>query len=154
MGDLSNFESTISRLKAFDFQKEMTDAIVSGKEELLNLQATQMFSGIDNQGGAITLDGEGYSPFTVAIKKEKGQPTDRVTLRDSGALYSGLDLKVNGSVFDITSPVPYFDELQQRTGEKAFLPDESSRLQFANDVVLPTVASALLDKTGLVITSK
>jgi hypothetical protein len=37
-----------------------------------------------------------YSDNTIAIKRENGQPTDRVTMRDTGALYSTFKTKVVG----------------------------------------------------------
>ena len=34
---------------------------------------------------------EPYSPFTVELKREKGQPVDRVTLEDTGELYESFN---------------------------------------------------------------
>ena len=46
---------------------------------------SQLFDGLDKEGKEIVNEQGGkYSPTTVRIKQEKGQPTDRVTLRDTG----------------------------------------------------------------------
>lgn len=37
-----------------------------------------------NRLGVDIMDYAPYSPLTIAIKEEKGQPTNRVTLRDTG----------------------------------------------------------------------
>ena len=37
-------------------------------------------------GKSIAIDGE-YTPFTKQLKQEKGQPTDRITLKDTGEFY-------------------------------------------------------------------
>lgn len=50
----------------------------------------QLFDkGIDGKGNKLTPE---YKPFTIAIKRQKGQPTDRVTLSDTGSFYDGFDL--------------------------------------------------------------
>lgn len=44
--------------------------------------------GIDSGGNSIGA----YAASTVARKRSKGQPTDRVTLKDTGAFYKTFDL--------------------------------------------------------------
>ena len=41
-----------------------------------------------------------YSPFTVDLKAEEGQPTDRVTLFNEGELYESFDNKAGSSSFE------------------------------------------------------
>lgn len=53
------------------------------------IREKQLFEeGIDGKGRKLRE----YKPFTVAIKKQKGQPTNRTTLFDSGDFYRGFDL--------------------------------------------------------------
>lgn len=40
-----------------------------------------------------------YSPATINIKSEKGQPTDRVTLEDTGELYESFNTNAGSSSF-------------------------------------------------------
>lgn len=42
-----------------------------------------------------------YSPVTVAIKRSKGQRTDHVTLKDTGAFYDSFQVKVDRKGFEI-----------------------------------------------------
>lgn len=61
--------------------KDFTDFII----ELNTI--TQLYDqGIDSTGQSI---GE-YSPYTKILKTEKGQPIDRVTLKDTGAFYESF----------------------------------------------------------------
>jgi len=54
------------------------------QEFLIFVLQEQLFqTGEDGKGVPIGM----YSPFTIAIKKRKGQPTDRVTLKDTGDFY-------------------------------------------------------------------
>jgi len=42
-------------------------------------------------GKTIAIGGE-YTPFTKQLKQEKGQPTDRITLKDTGDFYMSFDV--------------------------------------------------------------
>ncbi len=63
----------------------------------------QLFDdGIDSLGDSL---GE-YSPFTVELKKIKGQPTDRITLKDTGKFYKTFKIEVkNDSFFINANPI-------------------------------------------------
>lgn len=60
------------------------------KEQILDyIREKQLFDlGIDGKGNKL-LD---YKPFTVAIKRQKGQPINRTTLFDTGSFFKGFDL--------------------------------------------------------------
>lgn len=60
------------------------------KAEILDyIRENQLFDlGIDGKGNKLLE----YKPFTVSIKKQKGQPTNRTTLSDTGSFYDGFDL--------------------------------------------------------------
>ena len=51
--------------------------------------------GIDSDGKKLMNERglNAYSPKTVEIKKEKGQPTDRITLLDTGEFYASFKCK-------------------------------------------------------------
>ena len=60
------------------------------KTEILDyIREKQLFEqGIDGKGRNLLE----YKPFTIAIKRQKGQPTDRTTLFDTGSFFRGFDL--------------------------------------------------------------
>lgn len=58
----------------------------------LNTEDQLFKEGEDSKGKSLKSIGGGYSPFTIEIKKSKGQPTDRVTLKDTGAFYQSFDV--------------------------------------------------------------
>lgn len=47
----------------------------------------QLMTGIRGDGRKIEPP---YTPFTQSIKREKGQPTDRVTLKDTGDFHESI----------------------------------------------------------------
>ena len=50
----------------------------------------QLFEQGINRLGVDIMDYRPYTPLTIAIKEEKGQPTNRVTLRDEGDFESSF----------------------------------------------------------------
>lgn len=67
---------------ALSKDKEFTDLIIK-----LNTESQLYDQGIDSEGKSLSDIGGGYSPRTIEIKQEEGQPTDRVTLKDTGEFY-------------------------------------------------------------------
>lgn len=54
-----------------------------------------------NRLGVKISDYAPYSPVTIAIKKMKGQPTDRVTLRDEGDFHASFFIDADDTRFEI-----------------------------------------------------
>ncbi len=78
-----------------DFFKNIDDVIFKITQE----QETQKFliESLQDQLFITGEDGNGlslgdYSPVTVKIKRAKGQPTDRITLKDTGEFYNSYEI--------------------------------------------------------------
>lgn len=107
--------------------------------------------GVDNQGNKMRSDyarfGNFYANSTIAIKNEKNQPTDRVTLRDTGALYSSFKTKIDGDelMLDVNS-IKEGRDLVDRFGDFAGLDplSKSKLLIVAKPIVLNYVRSTVL----------
>ena len=70
------------------------DVIKDNSKLILDENRSQLFDGLDKDGKEIVPE---YTPTTVSIKREKGQPTDRVTLRDTGDWQDAMFLEVKGN---------------------------------------------------------
>ncbi len=84
----------------------------------------QLFErGIDGLGAKLPV----YSPVTVQIKKLKGQPFDRTTLRDTGEFHSSIKVKLQRDGIRIDSdPIKEDTNLLEEYGEEIlFLTDEN-----------------------------
>lgn len=92
------FESRIKRIKAIPkkLDKAVLVSLKAHEKQVLDyITKIQLFEkGEDGQG--ISL-GE-YTPFTIEIKKAKGQRTDHITLRDTGTFYKSYKLTLGGLV--------------------------------------------------------
>lgn len=135
----------IDKLKAFNEQASAEAAFTDTSESYANLNAEQMYSGMDSQDEDITLDGGGYAPITIRIKKEKGQPTDRVTLKDTGAFYRGLYAKMDGANIYTGSTDPKTEEIEARTGKDIFGLNEGNKKAFALGPFLRAFMARFID---------
>lgn len=88
------------RLKKVNLRAILRNAIKEHERDALDLQKEQMSAGIADQGDEIQPS---YRPKTIALKLAKGQPVDRVTLRDTGKFYRGQYIKYSVDKFEITS---------------------------------------------------
>ena len=74
--------------------------------------------GIDAEGVTLESIGGSYTEFTVAIKQTKGQPTNRVTLKDTGDFYDSFELAVKGEGIEIkANPIKEGISLEVRWGD-------------------------------------
>ena len=92
-------------------EKIMNDCINNSSETILDANRDQLFSGKDKQGKEIIPE---YTPTTITIKKEKGQPTDRVTLKDTGEWHRSLFMKTESNKIFIDSDHELTDKLLEK----------------------------------------
>ncbi len=59
-----------------------------------------------------------YSPVTIAIKQVKGQPTNRVTLRDEGDFHKSFYIKVGTDHFEVKASDSKTEELVKQFGSE------------------------------------
>lgn len=75
--------------------------------------------GIEGFGRKI-MDYAPYAPYTIRLKKEKGQPHTRVTLKDTGAFYEGFVVIATSEGFYITSTDEKTEALTEKYGDSIF----------------------------------
>lgn len=91
----------------------------------LNAEEQLYEQGIDRLGVEIA-DYAPYSPVTIAIKEAKGQPTNRVTLRDEGDFESSFFLEVGDKQFEIKASDFKTEDLIRKYGRQILgLTDEN-----------------------------
>jgi hypothetical protein len=106
VNNLEQFQRDVPRLvidTVKDYEAEVSDLVT---EE-------QLMKGIDAAGQPIT---PAYSPFTVRMKRIKGQPTDRVTWKDKGDLHKSIFVATGGKSFAIGATDPKLPKLERKYG--------------------------------------
>jgi len=87
-----------------------------------------------------------YAPSTIRIKRAKGQPTDRVTWKDTGALYKSVTVDARGEEFVINIGADYAQYLVRRYGQDVVGIQRKFLKDFLNDYILPNLRRETNDK--------
>lgn len=66
------------------------------QDDIIEMNQQRLFSGKYTSGEGISPD---YTKFTVDTKKKRGQPTDRVTLKDTGDFYESIYVNAGSGSF-------------------------------------------------------
>lgn len=101
-------------------------------QQYIILQNTrgQLFEGIDAEGTLLESIGGDYTAYTIEIKDRKNQPSDRVTLKDTGEFYKSFSVDVGDDEFTINANyMKGGEDLRNRWGVAlAGLTDESKTM--------------------------
>lgn len=125
----SSLRNLTYRLRAFrdSLPRLLEDAVRSKEDVIISAIANDQLyrRGIEGRGIKI-MDYEPYTKATIKIKKKKGQPTTRVTLRDTGSFHKSMFLVFDSEGFYVTSSDEKTGKLVARYGETIFrLTDEN-----------------------------
>lgn len=116
-------EDLRDRVKAFNDRLNNGTYIRAIIEEndgyIIDMNAEQQLyeQGVNTYGVKI-MDYKPYQPLTIRIKREKGQPIDRVTLRDTGDFQSSFYLEIGNEQFEIKANDWKTDDLIKKYGRE------------------------------------
>jgi hypothetical protein len=114
MGTVKNMLNRIQRL---DYMSVAAETLRDVKEDYKEWQKEQLFAGKRSDKKDIK---PAYTRTTKSIKRRKGQPTDRVTLKDTGHFYDSIYLVVTQNTFKVTSSDVKNGKLIDKYSEKIF----------------------------------
>ena len=90
--------------------------------------------GQDSEGYELTPS---YTPFTVQIKRSKGQPTDRVTLLDTGQFHASFYIIWQDTEFEIYARDVLTPKLAGKYGPEIFGLDDNSQQDLIDNLRQP-----------------
>jgi hypothetical protein len=90
----------VKKLKSINLRAIYRNAIKEHEQDIVDLQQEQLSAGLADQGDELQ---PGYRPRTIENKLAKGQPVDRVTLKDTGEFYRKQYVKYSIDKFEISS---------------------------------------------------
>ena len=106
-------DELLTKLKSFDVSALIADTLKDnrlGRIIITTIQERLESEGKDSEGKSLKTDfgkssrGTGfYAKKTVSIKKAKGQPTDRVTLKDTGEFYQSFRSQIKANELGLTA---------------------------------------------------
>lgn len=134
------------RVQDLDLEIEVGESFNETSEEYTRRNAEQMYLGLDKEGKEIT---PAYAESTIRYKKRKGQPYDRVTLRDTGAFHKKLWAKADNDKIFIGSDVEYTDHLAEKYTDKIFGLDSENKKEYSLGPFFSVLKRKVESVTGL-----
>jgi phage gpG-like protein len=137
MGVVETFERTLRELKA-SINKSIQTSIQKNESVLVDQQTEGQFDKGQDSNGAQFIPS--YALSTKVIKRSKGQPTDRVTLKDSGDLYGNITIQANTTNAIIETNTDYFKYLLVHYKNNSILGIQDEAMEeFLIDYTLPEI---------------
>lgn len=148
MAGLNSITSLIARVEKVQNSLEdftLVSTIVRENEgEVLELNTdSQLFEQGVNSLGVSIHSYAPYAPKTVYLKQRKGQPYDRVTLRDTGNFHRSFFLQYQRDGFSIYAKDQVTLDLVDKYGEAIFGLTQESKGYLAKFIILPNLLTEL-----------
>jgi hypothetical protein len=132
MGKIRDIISKLQRDGSKEaLEKSLLSIVKANQAGVIDLNLSQLSEGKDSDGKEIQPP---YSPLTVMIKKSKGQPTDRVTLRDEGDFYSKFTLESQKFPITLDSKDLKTPKLTEKYGSEIFGLTEKSKDELVQEI--------------------
>lgn len=137
MSVINRFEKKLNQLKD-SINPTIQDTVNRTKPLLIDEQTNeQMFKGEDSKGVQFVPS---YALSTKVTKKKKGQPTNRVTLKDSGDLYKSIKVDAKTNEMIISANVEYFKYLVTHYSQNTILGLQPEFLEkYTKQLILPNL---------------
>lgn len=137
---LQIFDELKQRIRSLPIDEFLKEAIQENEAELADLNITQLQQGKDHEGDDID---PAYTPFTKQIKAFKGQPTDKVTLEDTGDFYAGMFAEVRGKKVLFGSDDSKTTKIVKKYGGQVFGLTDENKAEASQELLKPE----LIEKT-------
>lgn len=139
----------IDSLQAFNdnINEYLQAATMEAEEVILDMNRSQMYDeGKDRNGNDIQPP---YAPATIQYKRRKGQPTNRVTLRDKGDFHLSLYIEYDTDGFEIKDDDFKTSFLTKRYGVAVLGLTDSNVKILSDEVYKPRLLEMLKNKLEL-----
>lgn len=143
---MKKLKDLILRLKNFELVifEAIKTALEDNEHIVVEMNSEdQLFEKGITRTGEFIGDYAPYRPFTIEVKRLKGQPTDRVTLRDEEDFHRSFELILHEDSFEIIATDRKTKELMFKYGEEILgLTDENFR-DLARYYIAPQILKAI-----------
>lgn len=143
---MATISAVLKKFEALDVDTISADAIEETAPEMIDANRAQMDAGMKADGAEIFPP---YAPLTIAIKRMKGQPTDRVTLKDTGSFYAGMSIIVTADQVLSGSGDEKSAKLQEKYGTEIFGLGGEFKAGYVNTALRPVFRQKIEAATGL-----
>ena len=137
-----SLRNLIYRLRKYKdiLDDELRDEIIRNKEVILKMITEEQLYNLGIEGRGVEIwSYQPYTASTIQRKHKKGQPYDRVTLKDTGKFYSSLDIPFDNSGFYVTSSDEKANALLEKYGKTIFRLTNKNLKILLNDYIRPSL---------------
>lgn len=138
------------RLHKFDIIAVLGECVQETKEAIADLNRGQLFIGKRTDGTDILPD---YSDYTIELKQAKGQPYDRVTLRDKGHFWNSIHVDVDSKNYSVdasdSKTDKILDKYETHNGKILGLSKESKSEEYIPNYLFPALKAKMESMLGL-----
>ena len=122
---IPSIQNTIRSLQ--NVQKSLDGLVIEFIKEnesmVLDMNTGQIYAGKESTGKPITPE---YRPLTIQIKTGMGQPTDRVTLKDTGDFHGSFFINYGPNWFTISADDVKTQKIEKKYGVDIYGLDEKN----------------------------
>lgn len=138
----ASIRNLVYRLRKFKpiLEESLKEEIERNQDVITDIIRTQLYAGIDGYKNDIKPP---YTARTVKNKIRKGQPTDRVTLKDTGKFYKSLYVEFDSNGFRILSDDKKAEDLLEKYGEQVLRMTNSELTDFLRTHIRPVLTEKM-----------
>lgn len=144
-------DHTFSSLK--EISKELSTVAELTVEEnehvIIDMNTENLFEGRNAKNRTLESIGGPYAPKTIEFKKLKGQPYDRVTLKDTGDFYEGFFVKPLKRGWQLGSKDAKTNKLKEDWGEDIFGNTDADEQEINKEYILPELLEHVIETVKL-----
>lgn len=145
----ASIRNLVYRLRKFKdiLNDELKNEIMKHEDVIIQMVVRDQLydQGIEGRGISI-MSYQPYTARTMQIKQRKGQPYDRVTLRDTGEFYSSLHVEFDDDGFYVTSTDDKAKYLLARYGKTIFRLTNQNFTELLRNYIKPELQQKLKEK--------
>lgn len=124
----------------------ISEIIQENEAEICDMNSQdQLYEHGKNRVGVDIMDYMPYTPKTIEIKEIKGQPTDRVTLRDTGDFHASFRLIIERDKFTITADDFKTEGLIRKYGRQILGLTDENASELAHEYIYPELLKKARD---------
>lgn len=118
--------------------REIGQAIKDERGYILDLNTeSQLFEKGIGSDGIELASFQPYSDFTITVKQFKGQPTNRVTLRDEGDFHESFFIEFRDTEFEIKASDEKTESLKDKYGDEILGLTKESLEDITQEIIKP-----------------
>jgi hypothetical protein len=129
-------EELYQNVSNIDAEALVKDILKKNEKKIVLYNTEQMYAGFDSNNNNIEPN---YSNMTKRIKASKGQPIDRVTLKDTGDFHKSLKVKD----FEIISTDVKAKSLQSKYGADILGTSPEDQSEINETIINPQLEDAI-----------